>query len=564
MATFKTKTSTSKRGSLKSHISPKFPVFLSIITVFFCSIIIQSNASQEYMSQCDKISNPCAVEGFLSCISNQCQCQDPLNQIYDDAMSQCVIMAGRNCNFNGEPSDDLVDPRTLPSFPNCGRNARCDSRTRTCQCKKGFILNGDNGTCDSSFGKPCYSEDSIVFSTGFGGDKNTTETTLGECDISLGLRCENGKCECEDQSIWQIGKGCVARSQMYFNGNSNITTTTSYSNEDMMTPFQLLVDTYTKALIEANNYYYFPQNHTEGNKGNNSENFNLMTVAYPDDLLYNLTWSMGMGGNRNKTDEYPVGDRSQFPSNNNNGGGPKTNNINPIWNLIAQPQQNNISNDNLAKLQVQAAQLQSLLSQQQRLQQLINQLNPSSTLNQVASSQPQQQQQNLQVPSPSPFAVPQGQGYYPAQSQIPYPNYYQPLLNSPQQAQQQPAIGGGPFPLLPRGTHALLPVLRAVDQQFTPILESIIQLTKPRPMPSTQAPSVFYNPLQQQWNGQFLPALQPQYQNQQGSLYGPQQQRQQQLQGRTLWSNNGRNGRTRNRNGNRNRDNSFNRNLWWW
>ncbi|ODM89969.1 Stabilin-2 [Orchesella cincta] len=585
MKSFKKDTST--WNSPFSHISPTFSLPLILAVLLLNNFFVQLTFAQDYMSSCDKVTNPCAADGFFRCISGQCQCQDSLTQIYDDAMSQCVIMAGRSCSLDGEPSADMVDPRAYATFPTCGRNAKCDPTTRTCQCKKGFVMNGENGTCDSSFGRSCSSEDSILFSTGFVGDNNTLASAFGECDTSLGLRCENGKCECgEDQSIWQIGQGCVARGTEPFNGNSNITF--SYVNEDM-TPFQRLVDTYTRALIDANNNYYFPQKHTEGS--NTRRNFtveNYNTVAYPDDLLYNMTWSMG---EQNRTDEYFVGDRNQFPNNN---GGITT--INPLWNLLAQQQQNNISSDNLVQLQAQAAQLQSLLSQQQRIQQLINQFNPTATLNQQgtsssSSTQQQQKQPGFQTPSPivGNYLLGQGQGFYPAQPQA--PNLF---WNPSQQQQQQQPLGGGMFPLLrwfrnivdpikrrlfpnltdavnsipsplfiaARTTHALIPVLRALDQQFTPMLESVIELTKPRPRPTTPQPSIFFNPQQQLLNGNFYPGLLPQYQNQQGVLYGPVNQQRQNFQGRSLWGNR-RNGRMRN-NIPDNNENILNRKLWWW
>lgn len=636
-----------------SRVPPKRFVFT--LAIFLQTLSLCHISAQEYLSECDTSSKPCAKDKFLTCISNKCQCEDPLNQMYEPKTGSCVIMAARKCGGLSSTAE-LLDPRSLENiktFPSCGSNAICDSETSTCLCRKGYYHNESVGACELSFGRSCINEDSIIFnsepdpSKGNGSRTNsssslpssTSKISFLICDKSLGLHCgSEGICKCRDQAAWKIDQGCV----VFVDGNNmdknnlnnnefgnydtsgsgggnfmNLYPGFSYENSygaDEQTPFQQFIDAYTKALIDANNYN-FNQNDADA-QGTRYNNTTL------DNILGGGTINQQKNASANKNNQYVVGDRNEFP-----GGGTLNQNDQQLLNLLLQQElekngNNNVRNKNnqsdVAKLQEQAVQLQKLLIQQQQLQQLLNQLTGDASI-------PQNQKNSnfATLPTTPSILVPPQNNYLGAGSPNPVQttgNNY--LWNRQQQQQTQPpSLFGGPFPLLrifrnfidpikrrlfpnladaaysipspiyimASAVRSFLPVLRAFDQQFSPILDNVVQLTKPRQRAPSAQGTYSNLPLQQQLlqlltnnNGLGLPNNQQQYQTSQTPGIGQQQQQQQRLfpgrgllglvgsgRGRSLNLNvgvsNQRLGRMNNNVSNMfNRNRSLARKLWWW
>lgn len=554
-----------------SHISP---ISLILIVSFFCLQItlLPVITAQGYLSQCNA-TKPCLSEKFLTCQSGKCQCEDLLNQAFDEDLRTCVIRAGRNCRISDFESDSLLDPRKLTPIPdspepellgilspNCGSNAFCDFVASTCQCSKGYFHNESNGACDLSLGRRCrFVDDSIVFNHNPSPATNRNETskmnTTGtephevnwaSCDSSLGLHCAiDGVCKCYENSVWQIDLGCVplvVGQKDIGNLPNNYNTHSNFGEDgDGFTPFQRLVNDYTRALLASNennlNPSYFPQTNT----GTATSTWGGQAQNASNNLGNRNEFPGFIGGNNNKMQQ-------QTPINN------------PLWNIWQQNQSSvnfdpSINND-IAQLQEQTAQLQKLLVQQQQLQYMINQL--SAATNTILQEPQQQSDANAastttgnNLPAPSSLVSPQNNYigsnslshvhptsshnnnnknyFYPQQAPGQSPLYLQ------QQEYQHTPFGGvfsffrtfrnfveafkrslfpnlanaaytlpSPVFLAASGVNSFLPILRAMDQQISPILQGIIQLTKPRPRPATPPPLIYNN---------FYP--QPQHQHQQ-------------------------------------------------
>lgn len=523
--------------------------------VLYLTVFVVCVNAQDYLSQCEPSQSNCAKDKFLSCTSNKCQCADILNQVYDDQLDTCVIKVGRTCAgiLN---SAELLDPRRLENvktFPTCGTHAVCDSDTSVCTCKNGYFHNELDGICQLSFGKSCSSRDNIVFQSP---DDTLPETTTGisetissdGCDKSLGLQCgSEGICKCMNGFVWKIGKGCFQFNESskpsstkseFANyqtrpGNNYINSNPAFNYQnygvDEQPPFQQFVDSYIKALIDANNYY------------ENSNNYNAELMGTRYNNSFTSITSSGEKNSSEKGNQYLVGDRNEFPGSN----GINTNQNDQLWNLLLQQEleknnnanlRNNLSgsNEELLKIQDQALQLQKLLLQQQQLERLLNQvltpatgnsqiqpnqnvggfatpspiLAPSNNILGAGVPQPQYQYQGNVNTYPTIWNQPQPPSLFSSLFPFPFFRFFRNFLE-PFKRRMFPnlADSGYTFPspiyLAASAVKGFLPVLRALDQQFAPVLENVITLTKPRPRP-TPAPLLYTNNnlLQQllQWN----------------------------------------------------------------
>ncbi|OXA50759.1 hypothetical protein Fcan01_14666 [Folsomia candida] len=148
------------------------PNFLAILFLSFLTVSLTTG--QFYNARCTH-NGHCNASQFLSCYAGYCQC-DSRSQVYDHALTQCVIRPGGKCFFERGNHQGLK----------CSKNSVCISGI--CQCEPGhWIPKGGEVLCKPNFENQC---------------KN--------CDAAKGLVCIKGTCQCRNPSLSYQGMfGCV-------------------------------------------------------------------------------------------------------------------------------------------------------------------------------------------------------------------------------------------------------------------------------------------------------------------------------------------------------------------
>jgi len=163
-------------------------------SIFSLLLLLVYSTQATFLSPCGPDS-PCDSNKFLTCISNQCQCQDAETQTYDVLLDQCAAIVGEKC-ASSKYSDSRNDAAQLGTEnPPCVSNSECSDLTNTCKCYPGFVVNSLK-TCSSGFGSPC------VF------DK--------DCELDKGLLCSLDAeiCKCANSSdVYHEKLGCVNPSE---------------------------------------------------------------------------------------------------------------------------------------------------------------------------------------------------------------------------------------------------------------------------------------------------------------------------------------------------------------